>query len=76
MNERMICIVRVCVCGGRRGGGTVCVWGGGKANVHSLKICGTLEGSGLDYPDVIVLQLPTEKQLLYMSMTTSVGTAL
>ena len=60
MNERTTCIVYVCVC----------VWGG-EANVHSLKICGALEGSGLDHPDVIILQLPTEKQLLFMSMTTS-----
>ena len=28
------------------------------SNVHSLKICGALEGSDLDHPDVIVLQLP------------------
>ena len=72
----MYCLC-VCVGGGGGEGLCVCVWGGGGGtNVHSLKICSTLEGSGLDYPDVIVLQLPTEKQLLYMSMTTSVGTAL
>ena len=29
------------------------------SNVHSLKICGALEGSDLDHPDVIVLELPT-----------------